>query len=191
VKERGVHRWIHYRRLAIIVSPDPPRNILRISEKAVYAPCGDSIPPSQPGHDGPEELALDSSDAFRSEVFRELIPGVAHGGVAIADVRGRRCPDRRLDRAVAAADDQIVAVEIEEFDERWIERKKVTVVAGGARDPLHRGGPDRLPLDSWRDRAWDSQEGIDRRAGVEFADRFEDFLAAAHAGQPVVENGDP
>ena len=47
----GVNGRIHHSRLAIIVSADPARNIMRDSDIAVGAAGRVAVPPSQPGHD--------------------------------------------------------------------------------------------------------------------------------------------
>ena len=49
---------------------------------------------------------------------------------------------------------------------------------------------DPAPFQGRGDRPLDVQERIDRRLRVEVGDRFKDLFAAAHAGQPVVDERD-
>ena len=98
--------------------------------------------------------------------------------------------DHGLGRAVARADHEIVGVEIEELDRGRKERQVTAIVRGGGGEPLHERPPLRQPLQSRRHRPGDVQQCMQRRSGIQFRDRLEDFLAAAHAGQPVVDECD-
>src|SRR6185369_17205435 len=86
MEELGVDRWIDHNRLAIIVSADPARNIVRDSDIAVRPVCGLAVPARHPCHHRTHEPAADRSQALGTEVGVELIPGVAHRGEAIADM---------------------------------------------------------------------------------------------------------
>src|SRR5213596_2204830 len=122
-----INRRIHNGRPAIIVSADPARNILRIRKKAVDTPGRGGIPPGQPRQNGSEDPASNLADLGRTEIGLELIPGIAHRRVAIADMGGHNIPNHRLHRAVAAADHKIVTVEVEEFDGYEYEREVLTI----------------------------------------------------------------
>src|SRR3954447_3627717 len=86
--EGRINGRIHNSRSAIIVSADPARNILRVRNKAVDTPCCRRIPPRQVRKHGPEQETPELSYLMRTEVGTELIPGVSHGRVAVADVSG-------------------------------------------------------------------------------------------------------
>ena len=186
----GVYWRIHNGRSAIIVSAYPARNILRISEKAVHTPRRGGVPPGQPSHNYPQRGARQGSDPIRPEIRRKLVPGIAHRGVAVADVGRAAAPDHRFDGAVAAADDQVVTVEIERLDRERIEQQVMPIPAPGPRQPLHPRGPDGVPFDDRRHRTLYADEGEDRRIGVKKADFLEDLFSPAHAGKPIVNDSD-
>src|SRR5262245_65416831 len=95
MKELGVDRWVDHNRLAIIVSADPARNIMRDSDIAVRTVCGLAIPPRHPRHDRTHEPAADRPQTLGTEVSVELIPRVAHRGQAVAAMRQPARPDER------------------------------------------------------------------------------------------------
>ena len=132
-----IYRGIHDGRLAIIVSADPLRNIPRVGDVAVDSPGRRSIPPGQGCHDRPEQPAARVPDLSRAEVRPELIPGVTHRGVTVADVDCPARPDDRLDRAVTRADDEVEAVEVEKLDRGRKKRQELAIAPDGRRQPLH------------------------------------------------------
>ena len=73
-------------------------------------------------------------DLFRAEIRVELVPRVPHRRVAVADVDAPRPDDDRLRGAVAAADDEVVSVEVEQLDGGGKERQVVAV------EPCRRAG---------------------------------------------------
>ena len=60
-------------------------------------------------------------------------------------------------------------------------------MAEDPRDPLERRGPDRHRLDRRADRAPPVDQGVQGGVGERLAEDFEALLAAAHPGQPVVD----
>ena len=99
VEEVGVDGRIHDSRLAIIVSADPARNIMRNSDIAVDAARRVAVPPRQPRHDAAASRALPAApDPLRPEVGVELIPGVAHRRQAVAEVPAPRPGGRPTSR---------------------------------------------------------------------------------------------
>ena len=105
VEEGRVDRRIHDRRLAIIVSADPPRNVARVGDEAVHARRRGRVPARQPRqHRAVEPAARQRPDPRRPEVRVELVPGVAHRRMAVADVARPARRHHRLGRAVARAD---------------------------------------------------------------------------------------
>ena len=123
----SVYGRIHNGRPAIIVSPDPPRNILRVRKKAVDTVRGDLVPPGHAPHHRPHETAGHRTHARGPEVLVELVPGVPHRRMAIADVHRALGHDHRLHGAVAAADDQVEALEVEQPHGERIERQVMAV----------------------------------------------------------------
>src|SRR6185436_8661293 len=127
--ELSVDRRIHKGRLTIIVKRDPPRNILRDSEIAVYSAFRGAVPPRQSREHRSQQRVAKFTDAIRSEIRVELIPGVAHRGQAITEVARPPGHDDRFGRAVAGADDEVVAVEVELLDGDREERKVLAIEA--------------------------------------------------------------
>ena len=185
-----VNRRIHNGRPAIIVSADPARNILRIREKAVDTAGRCGIPSGQPRQNGAEDPASNLADLVRAEVGLELIPGVAHRRMAIADMGGRDTPNHRLHSAVAAADDKIVTVEVEELDGCRKEREVLTIKLARSGEPLDQRPLDPVLLDPRGHRSWHLHQRVKGRIRIELTDSVEHFLAATHARQPVVNDGD-
>ncbi len=126
----GVDGRIHHSRLAIIVSADPARNIMRDSDIAVRAVGRVAIPSRQPRHHRPHQPRCRAGPSrSRAEVGVELIPGVAHRRQAIAEMGHAPGTHDRLRAAVADADHEIEAVEGELLDRRREERQVVAIAA--------------------------------------------------------------
>jgi hypothetical protein len=89
--------------------------------------------------------------------------------------------------AMARADHQIVAIEIELFDGGGEQRQAMTVKPARAWNVLKEGSARPQPLDRWRDAAWNMEEREEICVWVCLAQDLEHFLAAAHPGQPVVD----
>ena len=77
------------------------------------------------------------------EVGVLLVPGVAHGRVAVAEVEGVGRRDHPLGHAVAGAEDDVEAREVELLDGGREERQVAAVVAADARRRLQEAGADR------------------------------------------------
>ena len=93
-------------------------------------------------------------DLCRAEIGVELIPGIPHRRVAVADMHGAaRAESTDFTAQWLRADHQIEAVEVEELDGGGEERQELAVVPRRARQPLHERRADRLPLDRRGDRA--------------------------------------
>jgi hypothetical protein len=89
---------------------------------------------------------------------------------------------------VAAADDDVEALEIELLDQRRKDRQALTVVATGRRKMLQERRMNPTTLDDWRDRMTDVKEREQLGLGIALAQHFEHPLAAPHAGQPVMDD---
>ena len=190
VEKLRIDRRINHSRLAIIVSSDPARNIMRIRHIAVDAPGRRGVPPRQPRH-ASRMTALPPGRDARARIRIELIPGVPHRRVAVADVL--RAPRRRdrFGRAWLRAHDEIEAIEIEPLD-RERKQRQVSAVVPAAR-----------PGAAARADAWIGSRSIRgdtvpatctsvkmSAVGIALDQRLEHLLAAAHAGQPVVDQSD-
>ena len=119
---------------------------------------------------GQAALALlgagEAADAA-AEVGLAHLPDVAHGRVAVAEVErvGRR--DDPLGHAVAGADDNVKAREVELLDRQGEERQIPPVVPDDPRRHLQEAGADRVRFDGLADAALEVEEGVDRRFGDE------------------------
>jgi hypothetical protein len=109
--------------------------------------------------------------------------------MAVADMHRRRPDDHRFGDAMAAADDQIEAFEIELLDEDRKQRQALAVIPAHAGQVLEQRVVDRRALDRRRDRAADVQQGEQLGAGIPLAQHLEHLLTAAHPGEPVVDDG--
>src|SRR5687768_97819 len=90
---------------------------------------------------------------------------------------------------MAGAEDEVEPAEVELLDERWKQRETLPVVMPHSRQPLQRGSVDAQALDRRRYRSPDVQQGEKLGLGKSLAQHLEHFLSAAHAGQPVVYEG--
>src|SRR5262249_62325765 len=127
---------IHDCGLAIIVSGDPARNMMRDSNIAVRATGRAAVPPRQLRHGWTHHHATEPPDSLGSEVRVELIPGVAHRRQTVAEMDGASRPNDRFGAAVAHADDDVEPVEVELLDGRREERQIVPVVLRYPRQSL-------------------------------------------------------
>jgi hypothetical protein len=84
------------------------------------------------------------------------------------------------------AQNQIVAPEFEGLDRQGEQRQIVTISLLYPGQMLDETGPDRVTLDSRRDRPFDMQERVYIRLRVDPAELLENLLATPHAGEPVV-----
>src|SRR5439155_26843373 len=174
----------------IIVSAAPPGNTLRVREIAVYPDGSVPVPSRQGGQYGSQQRARGRADARGTEVRIELIPRVAHRRMAIAEVQRSWTHDRPFGHAMAAAEDEIERLEIELLDERGKERQAFAVVVTHAGQALQRRRVNRQTLDRGGHRSADVQQREQLGARIALAEHLEHLLAAAHARQPVVNDGD-
>jgi hypothetical protein len=59
-----------------------------------------------------------------------------------------------------------------------------------AREALHERGEDPASFDAGRHGAANVHQAVQRRLGIKLADRVEHLLAAAHPGEPIVDERD-
>jgi len=95
----------------------------------------------------------------------------------------------RLRAAVADADDEIEAIERKLLDRRGEERQVVAIVPLDAWQPLHERRVCPQTLDRRRNRTAHMDQREELGVGKPLAQRLERILAAAHAGQPIVNEG--
>ena len=88
---------------------------------------------------------------------------------------------------MARADDEVVAAEIDALDRRWKERQQAPVVARGERQALQPRRVNAMTLDPAGYRSGHVEQREDVGVGTDLAQRFEDPLSAAHAGEPVMD----
>ena len=137
-EELRVDGWIDDVGRPIIVSVDPPRNMLGNSDIAV-GPT--DVPAREPAHRHPVDLAPDPPDPRAAEVRVELVPGIPHRCEAVAEVARPAHGDDRLRGAVARAHQHIVAVQIELLDRDRKQRQIVPVDRTRQRETLDARGP--------------------------------------------------
>ena len=99
--------------------------------------------------------------------------------------------DDRLGGAVTRADDQVVLIEIELFDDCGKQRKAMAIEPGHSGELLKHGGLWTQPFDGRRHAARDMEQGEQIGGRIRLAQQLEDLLAAAHAGKPIVNEGHP
>ena len=188
-EEVDVDRRMQDPRRASVVAVDPRGDRGGVGQVAGGARRGRDVPFPQSRDGGGLQRTQAGPPGRKVEV--ELLVRVPHRRVAVAEVRhtGRR--DRALGDAMRRRDDEVEPGEVERLDGRGKERQEVAVVTPREREAIQPRRPDRVALDRGRDRAGDVEEREDRGLGHERQDRLEDLFAAAHAVQPVVDDGGP
>ncbi len=135
-----VHGRVQDGCLPIIVPRDPARNVRGVGEKAIHARCGATIPTGQGGHDRSRSGMPEPTQPRHPEIRLELVPRVAHGGMAVADVHGPPGGHHGLRRTVARRNHHIHIVEVELFDGDGKQRQVVAIETCGQGQVLDPGG---------------------------------------------------
>ncbi len=125
--EPRVHRRVEYGGPTIIVPLNAPRNVSRVGDEAIDARCGVPIPARQPRHHMPGSSGPKVAEALRTEVRRELVPRVAHGRVAVADVHASTGGHHGFGRTVAGGHHKRRVVEVELLDGEREQRQVVAI----------------------------------------------------------------
>src|SRR5207249_6685849 len=115
---------------------------------------------------------------------------VAHRRVAVADVERAAANPYALGHAVARREHQVVAAEVEARDRRGKEWQVLAVTRGRRRQPLDERRRDPTALDGRRHAAGNVQQREEIGRREELGEDLETALAAPHAGEPVVDQGD-
>jgi hypothetical protein len=188
--EVRIHRWIYDNGVPIIVPRDPGSNVLGNCDVTVYPARGGGVPPRQGAQRGTQQPVFHRTYASFAKVHVELVPGVAHRGEAVAEVLGLAGFDDRFCSAVARTDDEIVLIEIELFDDGRKERQAVAVKTLHSGDFLEHRSARPHSFDNGGDAARHVNKGEQVCRGIRLAQPLENFFAAAHPGQPIVNEDD-
>src|SRR5262245_29983681 len=92
---------------------------------------------------------------------------------------------------MAGRDDEVVVREIERLDGPRVEADESPVAAPSEREPRDPGLDHAAVLDRGRDAAATMHQRVEIRLREDLAEDLEALFAAAHAGQPVVDQRDP
>ena len=188
--EGGVDGRIDDRRAAAVVLADSGGDVPRDGDVLVHPPGRRRVPAGQAAEGPPVQAVAQPADALAPEVGVELVPGVPHGGEAVAQVVGASGRNDRLRDAVAGADDEVEVVEVELLDRHGKQTEVAPVVAPRPRQELDEGAARPRRVEARRDGAGDVQQREHLGAGQELRQRLEHLLAAAHPGEPVVHERD-
>src|SRR4029453_5938221 len=111
-----------------------------------------ATPSSQTRHGGAHPPSTERAEPSSPEIGIELIPGIAHRRMAVADVHRSRASEDRFGDTGAAAHDQVELLEVELLDEDREERQAPAVVVPNAREILNQGCGNGRSLDYGRNR---------------------------------------
>ncbi len=114
------------------------------------------------------------------------MPGVAHRGEAIADVRRAVRWANPLGHAMTETDNQVAARQPPALDRRRHQWQQRAIVAVNPGQVLQEAGARPTIFDGRRHRSCPVEQGEQRGRWPAAAGHFQALLAAAHARQPVV-----
>ncbi len=92
---------------------------------------------------------------------------------------------------MAGGDHEVEAAEVEPLHQLREEREVNTKVVSCSRPAMERALDDVHALDDRAHRALVMDEGEDGGVWIDLTEGFQNPLAPAHAGEPVVDDGDP
>ena len=184
-----VHRRVDDVGVAAVGAPDPVGHEARDGHEVMHPRRGRPVPPPEPPRDRRHENPRGQA-RLRAEVVVVEIPDVAHRGEAVADVPGPGGNPHALGDRVARRQHQIVAGEVEALHRGREQRQVVAVAPLGLRQALDERGHDAALLDHGRDGSRHVQERVEVGGGKQLAEHLEAALAAAHAGEPIVDERD-
>ena len=119
------------------------------------------------------------------------VPEVAHGGMAIADVRHVGPDDDPLGRTRLAGDDQIVGAQVKLLQCQRHQGQIVAKTRGRAGQLLDEGRADGVGEQRGRERFRPDRVGVEVGLRKKSAQGLDDFFPAAHPYQPVMHDGYP
>ena len=145
------------------------------------------IPQPQAMEQRAHEQARHRSGGFQIVLIE--IPEIAHGGMAIADVRRVGSRDDPFGGPGLAGDDEIIAAQIQLFQRKRHQGEVFLVMPHASRKLLDECRVDRMGGDGWGERLGADGMRIDIRLWKNPAQGFDDLFPAAHARKPVMDNG--
>ena len=161
----SIYRRIHDGRPAIIVSADPPRNIMRVRDES--GPRG--LPWRRPSGRAPPAPAAAAACGGRRPARDRSTRRTGPRRSASASGSSRRVPrgrgDHRLHRAVAAADDQVVTGRGRRSRRRREERQEVAVEARRAGQPLDERSVDAARFERGETEPLHVEQRVQRGSG--------------------------
>src|SRR5262249_50923421 len=113
------------------------------------------------------------------------------GGEAVADGKGARRNAYALGHRVARGEHEITPAQVEAADGRGEEGQEAAVAVARSGQALEKGSDDAAPLDDRRHGARHTEQGEEIGRGEKLAEDLETALPAAHAREPVMDEGDP
>jgi len=174
--------------LPTVVLADTGGDVAGVRDEVIDAPRGGAIPATKKtGRRSVENPRFPSAP----EVVLEAIPDVAHGRVAITDVKRSFGRDGTLGGTVGARENQVESREIQGLDRPGKEREVPAVVPLDQGQLLDEGGSDGMGFDAGAGRARHVEESEYRRGRVELEKELQHLFTAAEPGEPVVNDGDP
>jgi hypothetical protein len=124
------------------------------------------------------------------EIFKMHIPDISHGSKTVTDMKRIRHGQNPLGNAMAGADHKVIAFKIKLFDSHGKEREIGSVIFRNTRNPLKERGSDLHFLDDFGQLAFDVDQCVKVRIGIEFAEDLKDPLSSPHSREPVMNERD-
>ena len=125
-----------------------------------------------------------------AEVIVVQVPHVTHGSEAVRQVQAAGRHPHGLGHAMAQRQDQVVTAHVETAHGGGEQGQVIGIRRAGGWQRLDERGHDPAPLDRRRHGTGYVEQREERRGREELTEDFQAPLAAAHAGEPVVNDGD-
>ncbi|OPZ70387.1 MAG: hypothetical protein BWY83_01667 [bacterium ADurb.Bin478] len=186
----GGHRRIYHIAATAIVFKDSACDVARVGDKTVDTDAAGYIPHTQIIGKQRHQPFFHCVHFFRRKVLGVLVPDIAHGRVAIAEVKRIGPRNDSFGHAMAGGEDQIVGAQVKPLH-RCGKQRKITAVAGfDAGQLLYERGDDGPAFDRRGDRSRKVHQGVNIRIGHKTAQGFENLFSPSHAGQPIMNQCD-
>ncbi|MNY00887.1 hypothetical protein D3C86_1333970 [compost metagenome] len=173
---------------AAVVLLDAARDLAGVGDEAIDAIGGEHVPLAQVAEQRRGDGAQERIDRGLVRVVQ--VPGVAHGGVGVADVDRFGAGHDALGAGVSARQHQVVAGQVELLEGERHQGQELLVVLGGTGQALEEGRAHVQPAELGRQQvpAVDGREdGGVREHAVEGPDHA---LGATEGGEPFMNQGD-
>ena len=125
-----------------------------------------------------------------AQVGVDLVPDIAHGGQAIAEMRNPLLGADILGHGVADGEHEIVALDFEMAGGPGVERQQLAVMAPHAGKSIQGRSPNLQGIDGGGCRPWLVEERVEVSLGQRACEGIEYAFAASHAGHPIVDECD-